>query len=108
VQVSKHPAFQMFLDWGALQYVPIVFSEQLPRSSRTLPIAEPFCCPKRNILPPFAMWLAFPTSDYYGGSATEMVQRPVHLLPVVRMGLCISASPVKNVVLSHCPLDSVV
>lgn len=26
-------------------------------------------------LPPFAMWLAFPTSDYYGGSATLVPHR---------------------------------
>jgi len=64
-------------------------------------MGEPFRNPKRNILPPFAMWLAFPTSDYYGGSATEMFRRPVHLLPAARMGLRISASPVKSVVLDH-------
>ena len=67
VQVSKHPAFQMSLSDKA-------FSGQLPHSSRTLPISESFGHPKQNILPPFAMWLTFPTSDYYGGSAT----RPPH------------------------------
>ena len=36
---------------------------------------EPFRGPERNILPPFAMRLAFPTSDYYGGSATHPAHR---------------------------------
>ena len=30
----------------------------------------------RILLPPFAMWPAFPTSDYYGGSAPPPTDRP--------------------------------
>ena len=96
VQVSKHPAFQtVLIPWNAsalgrtpsqsvaagayasdvAETVPTIFFGPLPRSSRTLPISEPFRCPKRHILPPFAMWLAFPASDYYGGSATRPPRR---------------------------------
>ena len=91
----SHPALQTALIIGALQQsvargrnplrtsyatdvaatVPTIFFGPLPRSSRTLPISEPFRCPKRHILPPFAMWLAFPTSDYYDGSATRLPHR---------------------------------
>ena len=52
-----------------------IFFGPLPHSSRTLSINEPFHDPKRQVLPPFAMWLAFPTSDYYGGSATCLPHR---------------------------------
>src|SRR5437588_1741728 len=36
----------------------------------------------RRHLPPFAMWPAFPTSDYYGGSVTIGLapHRPSHVL----------------------------
>ena len=61
----------------------------------------------RNNLLPFAMHRAFPGSDYYESSATEMVRWPNRLSPVAHIGLRISASPVKNVVLDHRPLDSV-
>ena len=37
-------------------------------------------------LPPFAMWPAFPTSDYYGGSVPAPGQRPTTGLPTHRPG----------------------
>jgi len=76
---------------GVAVIVPRVFSGQLPHSSRTLPISKSFSCPKRNILPPFAMWLAFPASDYYGGSATWPSNfRPV-AIPATRDWPCARA-----------------
>ena len=30
----------------------------------------------RRHLPPFAMWSAFPTADYYGGSVTHRARAP--------------------------------
>jgi hypothetical protein len=37
-----------------------------------------------NNLPPFAMWPAFPTSDYYGGSVAVGVapRRPISRFPM--------------------------
>src|SRR5262249_11229445 len=35
-----------------------------------------------NSLPPFAMWPAFPTSDYYGGSAPAWRHQATTALPV--------------------------
>jgi hypothetical protein len=32
--------------------------------------------PSKVLLPPFAMWPAFPSSDYYGGSAPSRPDRP--------------------------------
>jgi len=42
-------------------------------------------------LPPFAMWTAFPSSDYYGGSATELP----HRYGIIRHGWSLSIYPCK-------------
>ena len=42
-----------------------------------------------NPLPPFAMWLAFPTSDYYDGSDASISHRWT-----ARLGILIEASHV--------------
>jgi len=41
----------------------------------------PFRPASTGSLPPFAMWPAFPTSDYYEGSATPQGHQPTTCLP---------------------------
>src|SRR3954447_6853314 len=46
-------------------------------------ISHPSTPSATNSLPPFAMWLAFPASDYYGGSATSRPAEPTTNRPAV-------------------------
>ena len=48
---------------------------------RYSPADSSSCIPAANTLDPFAMWPAFPTSDYYGSSAPPRQHRPTTDLP---------------------------
>ena len=56
-----------------------------------------------NSLFPFAMYRAFLGSDYYGSSATEMFQRPDHLLPVARI-VSAALPPIPRVGMNLAPI----
>src|SRR5262245_33790207 len=47
-----------------------------PMFMRTSPLIGYLCSGTPDRLPPFAMWPAFPASDYYGGSDAPRFHRP--------------------------------
>ena len=70
VRLSPHPAFPSSVHLSFQTEQPLHFADIHGYDSATWLLGY-FCLGPSDELPPFPLWPAFPTSEYYGGSDAQ-------------------------------------